>query len=130
MNQPAAFATDEQHDTTKRTPERAVLAAGGIAALLASACCLGPFIFVSIGFGGAWLANFQSLEPFRLVFIGIAVAAIAFAGWRIYRPAAECAPGEACAIPKLGRGYKIGFWIVAALLLTTLTFPYYAPLLY
>src|SRR6185295_17066297 len=38
------------------------LAAGGIAALLAGACCLGPFVLVSVGLGGAWLSNFQLLE--------------------------------------------------------------------
>ena len=99
------------------TPERAALAAGGIAALLAGACCLGPFVLVSIGIGGAWLANFQLLEPYRPVLLGVAIAALGFAGWRIYRPAAR-------------RGSKIGFWLVGGLLLLTLTFPYYASLLY
>lgn len=110
--------------------ERTALAAGGLAALLAGACCLGPFLIVSIGFGGAWLANFQLLEPYRPLFIAIALAALAFAGWRIYRPAVLCEPGTACAMPRVRRGYKIGFWSVAALLMLTLTFPYYASLFY
>jgi len=114
----------------KSAPERLALTAGGVAALLAGACCLGPFVLVSIGLGGAWLSNFQLLEPYRPLLIAVALAALAFAGWRIYRPAAQCAPGEVCAIPRIKRGYKIGFWIVAGLLLTTLTFPYYASLLY
>ena len=114
----------------KSAPERLALTAGDVAALLAGACCLGPFVLVSIGLGGAWLSNFQLLEPYRPLLIAVALAALAFAGWRIYRPAAQCAPGEVCAIPRIKRGYKIGFWIVAGLLLTTLTFPYYASLLY
>lgn len=60
----------------------------------------------------------------------IALAALAFAGWRIYRPAAECKPGEVCAVPRVRRGYKVGFWIVGALLVAMLGFPYAAPLLY
>ena len=111
-------------------PESAALAAGGIAALLAGACCVVPFVLVSIGVGGAWLANLQLLEPYRPVFIGIAVIALGFAGKRIYRPAQACAPGTACAVPKVKRGYKIGFWMVAALFLVMLTYPYYASLLY
>lgn len=108
----------------------AVLATGGIAALLAGACCLGPFLLVSIGFGGAWLANFQLLEPYRPFFIAAALAALGFAGWRIYRPTVACEPGTVCAVPKVRRRYKVGFWVVAILLILTLTFPYYASLLY
>ena len=114
----------------KTGPETWSLAAGGIAALLAGACCLGPFVLVSIGLGGAWLSNFQLLEPYRPALIAVAVAALAFAGWRIYRPAVVCEPGTMCATPRVRRRYRIGFWIVGALLLVTLSFPYYAHLLY
>lgn len=126
----AALAESPENETRKPASESTVLAAGGLAALLAGACCIGPFLFVSIGFGGAWLANFQLLEPYRPLFIGIALAALAFAGWRIYRPATACEPGTACATPRVRRRYKIGFWSVAALLMLTLTFPYYASLFY
>ena len=34
------------------------------------------------------------------------------------------------AAPRVRRGYNIGFWLVGALFLLTLTFPYYASLLY
>jgi len=111
-------------------PESAALAAGGIAALLAGACCVVPFVLVSIGVGGAWLANLRLLEPYRPVFIGIAIIALGFAWKRIYRPAQGCEPGTACAVPKVRRGYKIGFWMVAAVFLVMLTYPYYASLLY
>ena len=111
-------------------PESAALAAGGIAALLAGACCVVPFVLVSIGVGGAWLANLQLLEPYRPLFIGVALVALAFAWKRIYMPAQACEPGTACAVPKVRRGYKIGFWMVAALFLVMLTYPYYASLLY
>jgi mercuric ion transport protein len=110
--------------------ESAALAAGGIAALLAGACCVVPFVLVSIGVGGAWLASLQLLAPYRPVFIGIAIVALGFAWKRIYRPAQACEPGTACAVPRVRRGYKIGFWMVAALFLVMLTYPYYAPLLY
>lgn len=38
--------------------ESAALAAGGLSAVLASACCLGPLVLVSLGLGGgAWVSN-------------------------------------------------------------------------
>jgi len=130
LNQPATFATDEERDATKRKPERAALAAGGLAALLAGACCLGPLILVSIGMSGAGLAYLPRLEPYRPLFLAVGALALAFAWQRIYRPAAECKPGEVCAIPRVRRGYKIGFWSVAALLLVVFVYPYFAPLFY
>ena len=110
--------------------ESFALTAGGIAALLSGACCVAPLVLVSAGLGGAWLANLQLLEPYRPLFIGVALAALGFAGWRIHRPVAECAPSQACAVPRVRRGYRIAFWVVAALLLAMLGFPYLAPLLY
>lgn len=130
LNDSTGFPLQRQSDPAEGRPERAALAAGGIAALLAGACCLGPFVLVSIGFGGVWLSSFQLLEPYRPLFVAVALAALVFAGWRIYRPAAACEQGTVCAVPGARRGYKIGFWIVAALLLLTLAFPYYASLLY
>lgn len=111
-------------------PESAALVAGGIAAFLAGACCVVPFVLVSIGVGGAWLANLQVLEPYRPIFIGIALVALGFAWKRIYRPATACAPGAVCAVPRVRRGYKVVFWAVVALFVVMLTYPYYAPLLY
>jgi mercuric ion transport protein len=111
-------------------PESAALFAGGIAALLSGACCVVPFVLVSIGAGGAWLANLQLLEPYRPVFIGTAIVALGFAWKRIYRPAQACAPGAVCSITRIRHGYKIGFWLACVLFAVMLTYPYYAPLLY
>jgi mercuric ion transport protein len=107
-----------------------VLAASGIAAILASACCLGPLVLVSLGLGGAWIGNLTALEPFRPVFVGAALVALFFAFRRIFRPAAECKPGEVCARPQTKRAYKIMFGVVAALVVVALAFPYIAPRFY
>ena len=105
---------------------RGPLAAGGVAAILASACCLGPLVLLSLGFSGAWIANLTALEPYRPLFIGLAVLALAFAARRIFRPAADCKPGEVCAIPQVRRTYKMLFWSIAALVVLGLGFPYIA----
>ena len=107
-----------------------MLAAGGIAAILASVCCLGPLILVSLGLGGAWIGNLTALEPFRPVFVGAALVALFFAYRRIFRPAAECKPGEICARPQTKAAYKLMFGVVAALVVVALAFPYIAPRFY
>lgn len=107
-----------------------MLAGSGIAALLASACCIGPLVLVSIGLGGAWLSNLQALEPYRPVFIGVALSALALAYRRVFRPAAACAPGDLCAVPRVRIAYRIIFWLVAALIAVAFGFPYFAPLFY
>ena len=106
------------------------LAAGGLAALLASACCLGPLVLISLGLGGAWVAQLQLLEPVRPLFLGVSVVALFFAYRRVYRPVAACAPGEVCALPATRRLYKVLFWSVTLLVLIAFTFPYVAPLFY
>lgn len=109
---------------------RAALAAGGIAAVLASACCAGPLVLVMLGVSGAWIGNLTLLEPYRPLFIGAALIALAVAWRRIYRPAADCKPGEACAIPRMRTGYRVLFWVVALLVAAAIAFPYVAPWFY
>ncbi len=109
---------------------RGALFAGGLAAILASTCCLGPLVLVALGFSGAWIGNLTALEPYRPIFIGAAAVAMFFAWRRIFRPAQACTPGEGCAIPQVRSTYKRAFWIVAALVLVALGFPYVMPLLY
>ncbi len=106
------------------------LAASGLAAILASTCCLGPLVLVSLGLGGAWVSNLTALEPFRPYFLGAALVALFFAYRRIFRPAVACKPGEVCAVPATRRAYKIIFWVVAALVGVGLSFPYVAPFFY
>jgi mercuric ion transport protein len=128
--QRAPFDVAGEPDDAKARSERLALTAGGIAALLTGTCCVLPLVLVSVGVGGAWLAHLRAVEPYKWVFIGAAVVALAFAWKRIYRPAAECKPGEICAVPRIKRGYKIGFWAVALLLLFMAGFPYVAPFFY
>lgn len=109
---------------------RGALAAGVLAALLASACCLGPLVLVTLGVGGAWISNLRVLEPYRPLFIAAALVALSVAGRRIFRPTPACKPGEVCAAPQVRATYKILFYVVAALVLAALAFPYVVRLFY
>lgn len=119
-----------QTTVQNRTIEKGTLAAGGLAAILASICCLGPLVLVALGFSGAWIGNLTVLEPYRPIFIGLALIALFFAGRRIFLPATACQPAEVCAVPPVRIAYKIIFWVVSAVVLVALAFPYVLPWFY
>ncbi len=64
------------------------------AAIAASACCTIPLLLVVLGVGGAWVGTFTALEPYRLLFILLALGFLGFAGYREYRlttgPQCDC----------------------------------------
>ncbi len=120
-------------ETAKSSSDRTgsgALFVGGLAAVLASTCCLGPLVLVALGLSGAWIGNLTKLEPYRLYFVGGAVVALFFAGRHIFHSAQVCEPGEVCALPQTRRLYKILFGIVSALVLVALVYPYVAKFFY
>lgn len=127
-------ATESPTETpSRRSPPvaaRGALYASGIAAILASTCCLGPLVLLTLGVSGAWIANLTALEPYRPLFVGAAVVALLFAYRQIFRPAAICKPGEVCAAPKVRTTYKALFGLVAVLILIAVSFPFVVPLFY
>ena len=106
------------------------LAAGGAAALLASTCCVGPLVLITLGFSGAWISGLTLLEPYQPIFVATALVAMFFAWKRIWRPATECAPGEICSLPRVGRAQKLLFVAVSVLVVVVLAFPFIAPWFY
>jgi len=113
--------------TVENSPERTgsgALFVGGLAAILASTCCLGPLVLVALGLSGAWIGNLTRLEPYRPFFIAGALVALFFAGRHIFRPAQTCNPGEVCAVPRTRRIYKVLFVAVCVLVVIALMFPY------
>ena len=103
---------------------------GGLAAILASTCCLGPLLLVTLGFSGAWIGKLRVLEPYSHYFMAMALIAMYFAYRRIYRPQQDCKTGEVCAIPQVRIAYKIIFWLVVALILIGMAYPYILPYLF
>jgi mercuric ion transport protein len=117
-------------DVKDRSSGRGALLIGGLSATLASTCCLGPLVLVTLGVSGAWISNLTLLEPYQPLFIGAAMVALLFACRRIWRPATDCAPGQVCAVPSVNRSYKLLFWVVVALVVLALGFPLIAPWFY
>lgn len=67
-------------------------ASGVVAAFLASLCCVGPLVFVSLGVGAGLAGTFEPLRPlFGVVMVGL----LATGFWAVYgrRPAPATVPG-------------------------------------
>ena len=111
--------------TTESSTGPGWLGAGALlAAAGASLCCVLPVV---VAFAGVGSAAFGAMfEPYRPYMVGATVLLLGFAFYRAYRPAAaECAPGESCAVPENRRRQRLLLWIVAVVAMLLLTFPFY-----
>lgn len=106
------------------------LASGLLAAVGATACCFGPLLLVTIGFGGAWAARMKALEAFQPAFVVLTVGFIGFAFHRLYVQPRRCAPGEACELPRVLARQRVAFWVVVAMVAFIFAFPLFAQYFY
>jgi mercuric ion transport protein len=105
--------------------------AGVAAGIGASVCCVGPLVLLALGISGAWIGNLTALEPYRPFFIGLTVLFLGLAFRKLYLAPQPCAPGTSCGSdPRILRGQRITFWLVAALLLSLLLVPWVVPMFY
>ena len=126
MNTQTQPAKDEP---SPKSPASPALLAAGAAALLASACCLGPLVLALAGVSGAWIGRLPGLEPYQPLFLAAAAIAMLAAGRRIWR-APACDDGRICAVPAGRRAQKAIFVVIAGLLAIVLGFPLVAPYFY
>ena len=115
---------------SKPTSSSGFLAVGGVAAVLASSCCLGPLILVMMGFSGAWIGSLSALEPYRPLFLGFTLIALLLAGFRIFRPAKDCDVDGTCSTPRTRRAQIFIFSVVALLAVVAFAFPFLARFFY
>jgi len=101
--------------------------AGVLAAIGASVCCVGPLVLLTLGIGGAWVANLTALEPFRPWLIAVTLLFLGLAFRRLYLQPHVCEPGMACAEPVVFKRQRLIFWIVSLALLALLSVPWLAP---
>jgi mercuric ion transport protein len=101
-----------------------VAIAGVGAALVASACCIGPVVFTLLGAGALSAASLK-LVPYRPWFITFTVALVGLGFYRAYRPSpAACATHAGCR-PQSTRIARLLVWIAAVMAVVLITFPYY-----
>ena len=99
-----------------------LFAVGGlVGALLASSCCVLPFLFVSLGVSGAWIGQLTALSPYQPYFLGAALALLGAGFWQAFRHKPEvCLPGTLCEKPQSGPVTRSILWIGAAFVFASL----------
>ena len=107
------------------------MAVGGlIGALAASSCCILPVLLFSLGIGGAWIANFTQLAPYKPYVLAATIALLGSGYWLVHRASARaCADDAACARPLPTRIVRTVLIAATALAIAAFAFDYVAPYL-
>lgn len=109
---------------------QASLAAGFLSAIGATACCFGPLLLVTLGFGGIWAARLQSLASLQPIFVGLTLLFVGLAFQQLYVKPRKCAPGEVCDVPQVLRRQRVAFWLVVAVIAVMALFPLFSDYFY
>jgi len=113
----------------KPVSAKGTLITGLLAGLTASACCAGPLVLLMLGVSGSWIGNLSALEPYRPFFIFVAVVFLGLAYRKIYMSPKTCSVDAVCATQQGKRSQQIIFWITAIIIVLSIAFPWYGPLL-
>ena len=109
---------------------KVTLIAGVIAGLTASACCAGPLILLMLGISGSWIGNLSVLEPFRPIFIILAIGLLFLAYRKIFLKQQNCSIDTACATSNGQKTQKTLFWATTLIILLSIAFPWYGTWLF
>lgn len=85
-------------------------------------------MLLTLGIGGAWVANLTALEPLRPWLIAATLVFLGLAFRRLYLAPPVCEPGAVCAVPLVQRRQRLIFWIVTVASIVLLSVPWLAPL--
>ena len=110
--------------------QKRTLIASVLAGIGASLCCVTPLVLLSLGLGGAWVANLTAFESVRPVFMGLTLLFIGLSFRKLYLTTQICEPGKPCADDEVIHKQRFIFWGVTIPLLGLLAFPWFAPLFY
>ncbi len=97
-----------------------------LAAIGASACCVGPLLLLSLGFGGAWMSTLTSMETVRPIFFVLTLLFIWMGFMKLYLSEDNCQESRICVSSQVQKNQKIIFWVGTILILLLLAFPWYA----
>lgn len=96
-------------------------AGGVVGALLASSCCIAPLLLLTLGVSGAWIGNLTALEPYKPLFLGVALV-FSWHGFNqvYFKSKPACEDGSYCA----------SLWVATALVVLAVSVGWWAPLFY
>jgi len=112
---------------------KATLLAGGsfAGAVLASGCCVLPFVLFSLGISGAWMSNLRALEPYSGYFIilSLGLASTGLYAMKRKKVTQQCSTDGYCVSSRADRVRRIILWVSVALITLALAWPKLLPLL-
>ncbi len=119
-------------ETSNDGKKKNLAAAGGVlGAVLASTCCIGPLLLVTLGISGAWIGNLTALAPYQPIFVAATLGFLGVGFWQVYvKPKKACAAGSYCAGPASDRVVKTALWVATVLVIVALTIDLWAPFFY
>ena len=104
---------------------------GVVGAVLASSCCIGPLLLVTLGASGAWIGNLTALKTYQPIFVAVTLVFLGFGYWQVYGKSKQpCEDGSTCATSRSRRIVKGALWIATILVAIALTVDMWAPLFY
>jgi mercuric ion transport protein len=119
-------ASADENRLAKWTTAGGILAALGICA----ACCLLPFILLSLGIAGAWIGALDGLAPYKWIFIASTAALLGYSFYVVYwKRTATCAAGSQCKTCRSNRQIRIALWVATVLAIGGIIFEQVEPYL-
>ena len=96
-----------------------------ITAILASLCCVAPFVLISMGITGAWIGSLRAFEPYRPVFLLLTIGFLIAGFHKVYWKKTEgCEPGSLCAVTQKKKAGNIMLWGAAFFAFFLMVLPY------
>jgi mercuric ion transport protein len=134
---PASRAVKRSPTDVSTSGRRGYLASLGavVAAFLASLCCVGPLVFITLGVGAGLASRFEPLRPVLTV---LTLGLLALGFYTVYgtnlavepgQSAAPCGPEDVCIVPRNRTREKVLLWAATVVALLLLTFPQWSRLL-
>jgi mercuric ion transport protein len=130
----AGNAGGSRHSASRGHGHRPVYwttAAGILSALgICAACCLLPFVLVSIGIAGVWVGSLDLLAPYKWLFIAMSTVLLSYGFYITYWKAKPtCPPESGCGKCRSSRSIRVALWVGTILAVSGLTFEQIEPML-
>lgn len=116
-----------RQDTGPSAPtlSKGTLLAGILTGIAASTCCIGPLVLLALGVSGSWIGSLSAFEPYRPYLMAITLLFFGLAYRKLYWIPQSCAVDAPCVSATHLRRQRITFWVVSALVMLIMSFPWY-----
>ena len=97
---------------------KGIYATGGlIGAILASTCCLGPFVLLLLGISGAWISHLTALAPYQPFFLVASLGFLAAGFWKVYgKTTGSFQEGSSCSTSSSDTLVKVALWVATLII--------------